>query len=169
MLGFEAALRSSDPRVSTVAGILEVVCAFVRVDVALFSTVNDRLEKYAVEPIVAKINYPPSLDIDEALRQYRTRWARHDPFAPSRVASSHITVLSSQDVGGEDLRRVWCAAGVWLFPVGEMYLRVGGKLAAAITLVRDTSAPELSLGEVWTLRDLHRLCEHTYRLAIQGM
>lgn len=126
---------------------------------------SDRLEKYAVEPIVAKSNDPASLDVQQALRHYRNGLAKHDPFPASRAASSHITVLSSQDLSGEVLRRLGATAGASFFPVAEMYLRVGGKLAAAITLFRDPLASELSLGEIWMLRDLHRLCEHAYGLA----
>lgn len=171
VLHFEAALRSNDLTVLTVAKILELLCALVRVDGASFSPVNDRLEKYAVEPIVAKINQPRPIDTDRALREYRDRWAKHDPFAPSRVASSDVTVLSSQDVGGEAFRRSRCAADVLakllVFPVAEMYLRAGEKIAAAITFFRDPSAPELGLSDIWMLRDLQGLCEHTYRLAIR--
>jgi hypothetical protein len=164
VLSFEAALHSSDVPVRTVAKILDLVCALVRVDVALFYTVNDRLEKYAVEPIVAKVNHPPSLDIEGVLRQYRERWAERDPFTPSRAARSDITVLSSQDLG-DDVDRARSATGGSLFPAAEMYLRTGGKLVAAIAVFPDPSVPELSLSEIWMLRDLHGLCQYTYALA----
>lgn len=169
VLRFEAAARSNDLRLRTIAKILDLLCALVTIDVALFYTVNERLEKYASEPIVAKINQQRSVDLDQMLRAYREHCAEYDLFAPSRVARTRITVLGSQDVGGEMFRRsryaAAAAAKFSLLPVAEVYLRAGGKIAAAISLLRDPSAPELTPSEIYMLRKLHGLCEHAYRLA----
>lgn len=166
VLRYEAALQSSDLRVRTVAKILNLACALVRVDVAVFYVVGDRLEKYATDPIIAKINQPLPVGIEEALREYREHWGEHDPFAPSRAARRNVTVLTSQEVGGEVFRGSRRPAAAWFFPVAEMYLRAGaGKIVAGIAFFRDPAAPELGVSETWMLRDLHELCEHTYRLA----
>lgn len=169
VLRYDRAASSNDLRARTIATILDLVCGLVTVDGALFCAIDERLQKYAADPIVAKINCPQPVDIDEALHDYRHRWARDDPFDPRRVAASNVTVLSAQDVGGV-FRRSQCAseaaARVSLVPVAEMYLRAAsGDLAAAITLMRDPSAPDLVLSEIHMLRTVHDLCEHSYRLA----
>lgn len=160
MLCFEAAVRSSDVRLRTVAKILDLLCALVRIDVAVFYVVDEQLERYAVEPIVAKINQPPLVGIDELVRS-----GKHGPFAPMRVAHTDISVLSFEDVHGEG-RCSWPEEEAPSLPVAEMYLRAGdGTLAAVIALFRDPAAHDLAASEIWMLRDLHGLCEHCYRLA----
>lgn len=164
VLRFEDAVRSSDPRARTVAKILKLVCALVRVDVAVFYGVDERLEKYAAEPIVSKVNEPLRVGVEEALREYRDRWGKHDPFAPSRVARSNISVLGSGDAP-DNVRSAGDAANASCRPAAEMYLRAGqGKIVAGISLLCDPSVPALGLGEISMLRDLHELCEHSYRL-----
>lgn len=165
MLPYEAAAVSDDLHVRTVATILDAVCALARVDAAVFYVVDNRLRKYAAEPMVAKVNQTLRIGIDEALREYQARRGKHDLFAPSRVARRSTTVLTCQDVGVENacLRR---AEDALFFPVAEMYLRTGrGQIVAGIALFRDPPAPDLAPHEVWMLRDLHGLYEHCYMLA----
>lgn len=170
VLPFDAAIHSDDLRIRTMATILDLICGLVTVDVALFYTATERLEKYATEPIIAKVKPARSVDLNEMLRQYRECFAEHDPFALSHAARSHVTVLSSQDLGGDDaLCRAQPApaaiAELSLRPVAEMYLRVGGKIPAGITFLRHPSAPDLTLSEMCVLRRLHGLCEHAYGLS----
>jgi DNA-binding CsgD family transcriptional regulator len=166
----DAALRSSDPRTETMAKILDLLTLLVPTNVALFYAVNGRLEKYATDPIVAKVEHSHPPDLDQALRRYRERYARHDPFAPSRFADSDTTLATPHDIGGQrQFSRSWfatqLATNFSLSVVANLYVRTSGRIVAGITLAREPGSPELSPSELAVLRKAHSLFQHTYTLA----
>ena len=171
-MALDAALRSADPRVETMARVLDLLTMLVPSNVALFYTVNDRMEKYATTPIVAKIEHSRLPELNHALREYRDRYAPHDPFAPRRVANGATRLATAHDLGGqEQFNRSWyareLAAKFSMTPVANLYLRAAGRFTGGITLVRDPGLPEISPSEVAVLRKAHPLFEHAYKLASQ--
>jgi DNA-binding CsgD family transcriptional regulator len=166
----DVALRSDDPRTEAMAKILDLLTLLVPTDVALFYAVNGRLEKYATDPIVAKVDHSRPPDLDRALRYYRERYAKQDPFAPSRFADSDTPLATPQDVGGQrQFSRSWFATQVAstfsIAIVANLYLRAGGRIIAGITLAREPGSAELSPSEIAVLRKAHTLFQHTYVLA----
>lgn len=173
LVALDAALRSADPRVETMARVLDLLTMLVPSNVALFYAVNDRMEKYATNPIVAKVEHSRLPELNHALGEYRDRYAPHDPFAPRRVANGATRLATAHDLGGqEQFNRSWyareLAAKFSMTPVANLYLRAAGRIIGGITLVRDPGLPEISPSEVAVLRKAHPLFEHAYKLASQS-
>lgn len=170
VLELDAARSITDPRTETMARVLDLLTLLVPSSIALFYAVNGRLENYATSPIVAKVEHSRPPDLDHTLREYRDRYARHDPFAPSRFADSDTRVVTPYDLGGhKQFSHSWYARELAskfnLTPVANLYFRAAGRIIAGITLMREPGLPEISPSEVAVLRKAHPLFEHTYTLA----
>jgi DNA-binding CsgD family transcriptional regulator len=167
----DAALRSTDPRTATMAKVLDLLMLLVPSSVALFYAVNGRLEKYATDPIVAKVEHSRPPDLDDALREYRERYAPRDPFAPRRFADGDTRLATPYDLGQEQVNHSWyareLASRFYVKPIANLYLRAAGRIVAGIALLRDPGLPEISPSEVAVLRKAHALFEHAYTLASQ--
>jgi hypothetical protein len=152
------------------ARVLDLLTLVVPSNVALFYAVNGRLEKYATDPIVAKVEHSPPPHVEDALREYRSRYSPHDPFAPRRFADGDTRLVTPRDLGHRERLSHSCyatelASRFSLMPVANLYLRDRGRIIAGISLMRERGVPELSLSEVVMARKAHPLFEHSYALA----
>lgn len=171
VVALDAALRGADPSAETMARVLDLLTLLVPSSVALFYAVNGRVEKYAANPIVAKVEHSRPLDLDHALRAYRARYAPRDPFAPRRFAGGDTRLATPYDLGQEQFNGSWyareLASKFYVKPIANLYLRAAGRIIAGITLMREPLLPEISPSEVAVLRKAQPLFEHAYALASQ--
>ena len=153
------------------ARVLDLLTLLIPSNVALFYAVNGRVEKYATDPIVAKVEHSRPADLDAALRAYRDRYAPHDPFAPRRFARGDTRLATPYDLGQEQFNGSWYARELAtkfdVKPIANLYLRAAGRIVAGITLLREPRLPEISPSEVAVLRKAQPLFEHAYTLASQ--
>ena len=76
LVALDAALRSAEPRVETMARVLDLLTMLVPSNVALFYAVNDRMEKYATNPIVAKVEHSRLPELNHARASTATAMRR---------------------------------------------------------------------------------------------
>lgn len=157
-----AALRSGDLQIRAMAIILDHLTWLVPMHVAMFYTVDERLQKYARGPVVAKVSSAFRADLDQSMRYHLEHNAARDPFDPSRLPDPNVTLATPRDLGEASQWYVEELASMSLRPAANMYFRVGGRIVAGISLVRELRSPELSPSEVAALRRAHRYFGFSY-------
>jgi DNA-binding CsgD family transcriptional regulator len=158
------ALASDDLRIRVMATILDQLTWLVPMHIAMFYTVNEEGEKYASDPIVAKVSDAFPLTADEGLATYATLHRSRDPFAPCRLPDRAINIATLRDVP----EATWYAEGLAkkfeILPAANVYFREGDRIVAGLSLVRRLRAPRLSPSEMATLQRCHGWFEFWYSL-----
>lgn len=149
------------------ATILDLVTWLAPMHIAMFYTVNEEGEKYARDPIVAKVSDAFPLSVDEGLSSYLKNHRARDPFAPCRLPDGNMTVATQRDVPDAAWYAQELATTFGLLPAANMYFHEGDRIVAGISLVRRLRAPRLSPGEITMLHQCHGWLQFWYSLGVR--
>jgi len=153
------------------AHALDWITLTVPAPVALLAPVDRRQAlMQGSDPIVTRLAAAPAgLDLAALCVDYVKRARAIDPFAPSRWNAGQTPVVGPADAGGAALLRD-SGYGQFLAAHGlatqaTTFLRDGGRIVAALLLLRSSAQPELSVAEIAALRRGQPLLELAWRLA----
>jgi DNA-binding CsgD family transcriptional regulator len=159
----EDARSGPDPVERLVAHALDWLTLSVAAAIAVFSTVDRRLNAFTKDPIIVKTSarHDP-LAFVLAQRPL-------DPFAPHRWADTTMPVVGVRDLGGKDAfaRSTFGAflASYGLAGQTSMYFRGAGRIVATIALLRGHGDPDVTPAEIMLLRRSHAFLEQAYVVA----
>jgi DNA-binding CsgD family transcriptional regulator len=156
--------RSGPDRVERlVAHALDWLTMSVPAAMAVFSTVDRRMNAFTRDPIVVKA----AARADPFAFVLAARPL--DPFAPYRWADSTMPVVGIRELGGQHAF-AQSPFGAFLASHGlasqtSMYFRSAGRIVATIALLRGQGDPDMSPAEIMFLRRSHTFLEQAYVVA----
>jgi len=159
----ESTRSSTDPRLRTMAKILEFLVELVDAKLAVFYAVDHHL-RYGPEPAVAHAAPPRAFDVSRVLRRYAGLIGATSAFAP-RFAGPDVRVLTVQELSPADRRIVQSVPNTPVTPRAALYLHDLGRIVAAISVMRPAGSPDLSIADAGALRRAHPVFEEAYALA----
>lgn len=143
---------------------LEWVTAAVPATAAALTPVDQRLNLLSTGPVVVKRDAGAgAIDLERLRLEYLRRARAYDPFAPSRWNATGANVVGHLEVGG--------AHALARSPYGEflethgiggqtsVFFRQGGRIAAALLLLRGLGEPNLTQDQARLLQRLQPFLE----------
>jgi DNA-binding CsgD family transcriptional regulator len=161
---YDDAVESGDAVVELRAHILRAAVAWVPATLGVFASFSRRLTLQ--DAIYIRGSGAPFLT-GPLRRRCRARAHHTNPFLPDWVEASGATVLAHDELGGsaEDREHL---ASIGMADELMLYLRVSGRLTAAIALMRTPEAPRFTRSDALTLRRLHPLVQHAYACGVES-
>jgi DNA-binding CsgD family transcriptional regulator len=165
------ALAGRNPCWTLAASSLEWLLLASPATLALFYTVDGRLDKFTGDVIVARAGRDAGADLREVLLGYARRYHEVDPFAPRRLGADESSVIESSALPDWEVRSRSPYFTGFLGPLGmagqtTILIRTDGRITAGIDLLRPAGVG-IGAEQLVLLRSSQSLIEHAYGCALR--
>lgn len=162
------ALASDQLRLRTMGTLLDMLTWLTPMDAVFCYAISEEGEKYAGDPVVARIARSLRFTAEQGLDDYFSDHGTLDPFAPCRLPDQNVTIATTQDVPGSERYAEVLVRKYGMLPAANIYLRDADRIVAGISLARSVQAPSLSISERATLHHCHGWFEFWYSLGLRN-
>lgn len=161
------AIASGDPAHALMGHALSWLMRFAPASLGLFYTVDERLSKFLVGPIVARKRGPLTVDLHRSLTRYRERYHLIDPLAPRRFGGTERTVVDLDEAAQSRAVESGHYVAEFLGELGmcgqtSLYLRRDGRIVAGVDLMRSAVDPKPNAQHHAFLRASHGFLQQAY-------